>query len=673
MEVEQSSQFADFSANGTKPASDLSNSSPQTPDDPTTSGEPEAPQPHPADPVTAVPSSRPAGMPVLQQHGKVYIGPGAKKEAQVLGLGLSALHRTDRGDLDRAKRYAMDQSIKHVMQKQQAAHQENQQKVAMYAQALSLMARVYIGSISFEVREEQIRDTFSQFGPVKSINMSFDASTGHHKGYAFLEFEVPEGAVLAQEGMNGIIMGGRNIKVERGRVQLQLGRPQTMPQAQPIIDMIMTEARKFHRIYVASVHEDLAESDLRDVFSSFGNIVRCQLAKSPGGRHRGFGYIEFDTAKAAQDAIAGMNMFDLGGKLMRVGRCITPPEALSYIVPNTQQALPTAAAMAAAAITARIQAQEAAGNGKTTRFGERAIAAPPPMVFDPLAKDNEEKPKAIEAPPKPHRPSFAPAATVEVKEEKPTTKKPKDILSRIKLQPAMKPGEKATFAPLPSALPETNIFEEDSTPQLAITGSSESGSKALAVIEESKKKQVAVINKITSQGSGETSHQQGFKRKKKAVAKSKGPQLNTVQALEAATKAGALSDEIRAAGQENEEQPLSAMEISEIRGNDARHLLMRKLMRSEQTRVMLLKKMVLPEEVDDYLQQEVKEECEKYGPVLDVTVVQVRGEIRIFVKYQNIEDATKARGLFDKRWFNGRQIEAVPYDEELLNHRDFMG
>ena len=108
----------------------------------------------------------------------------------------------------------------------------------------------------------------------------------HHKGYAFLEFEVPEGAVLAQEGMNGIIMGGRNIKVERGRVQLQLGRPQTMPQAQPIIDMIMTEARKFHRIYVASVHEDLTESDLRDVFSSFGNILRCQLAKSPGGRHR---------------------------------------------------------------------------------------------------------------------------------------------------------------------------------------------------------------------------------------------------------------------------------------------------------------------------------------------------------------------------------------------------
>lgn len=48
----------------------------------------------------------------------------------------------------------------------------------MYAQALSLMARVYIGSISFEVREEMIKNAFGVFGPIKSINMSWDAVTG---------------------------------------------------------------------------------------------------------------------------------------------------------------------------------------------------------------------------------------------------------------------------------------------------------------------------------------------------------------------------------------------------------------------------------------------------------------------------------------------------------------
>lgn len=177
-------------------------------------------------------------MPVLQQHGEVFVGPGSKREAQLLGLGLTKLSSRRKDDLQLAKRYAMDVSIKQIMLRQQKAHHENQQKQAMYAQALSLMARVYIGSISFEVREEMIKKAFEVYGPIKSINMSWDPTTGHHKGFAFLEFDVPEAALLAQESMNGQLMGGRNLKV---------GRPSNMPQAQPIIEMVQQDAKKYHR------------------------------------------------------------------------------------------------------------------------------------------------------------------------------------------------------------------------------------------------------------------------------------------------------------------------------------------------------------------------------------------------------------------------------------------
>uniref|UniRef100_A0A915CPZ4 RRM domain-containing protein n=1 Tax=Ditylenchus dipsaci TaxID=166011 RepID=A0A915CPZ4_9BILA len=222
-------------------------------------------------------------MPLLQQYGKVFVGPGAKKEAEVIGLGLSELSSRQRDDLERAKKYALEQSIKHVRTKQQIAHQQNQQKVAMYAQALSLMARVYVGSVSFEVREEQIKQHFAVFGPIKTINMSFDTGTGHHKGFAFLEYEVPEAALLAQEAMNGKFVGGRNLKV------LPVGRPANMPQAQPIIDMVMQDAKEYNRVYVASVHPDVSEQDLKSIFEAFGEVVRCQLAKE------GFGYLEFKT------------------------------------------------------------------------------------------------------------------------------------------------------------------------------------------------------------------------------------------------------------------------------------------------------------------------------------------------------------------------------------------
>lgn len=43
--------------------------------------------------------------------------------------------------------------------------------------------------------------------------MSWDPITQKHKGFAFVEYEIPEAAQLALEQMNGVMLGGRNIKV----------------------------------------------------------------------------------------------------------------------------------------------------------------------------------------------------------------------------------------------------------------------------------------------------------------------------------------------------------------------------------------------------------------------------------------------------------------------------
>jgi len=75
------------------------------------------------------------------------------------------------------------------------------------------MFRVYVGSISFELKEDSIKQAFSPFGCIKSINMSWDPINKKHKGFAFVEYEIPEAAQLALEHMNGVVFGGRNIKV----------------------------------------------------------------------------------------------------------------------------------------------------------------------------------------------------------------------------------------------------------------------------------------------------------------------------------------------------------------------------------------------------------------------------------------------------------------------------
>lgn len=210
--------------------------------------------------------------------------------------------------------------------------------------------RVYVGSISFELKEDTIRQAFLPFGPIKSINMSWDPVTQKHKGFAFVEYEIPEAAQLSLEQMNGVMLGGRNIKV--------VGRPSNMPQAQAVIDEIQEEAKRYNRVYVASVHPELTEDDIKNVFEAFGPVVYCKLAYGASHhKHKGYGFIEYATLPAALEAIASMNLFDLGGQYLRVGRAITPPDALAG--PPQPSAMPTAAAVAAAAATAKIQAMDA--------------------------------------------------------------------------------------------------------------------------------------------------------------------------------------------------------------------------------------------------------------------------------------------------------------------------
>lgn len=71
-----------------------------------------------------------------------------------------------------------------------------------------------------------------------------------------------------------------------------MGRPSNIGQAQPIIDQLAEEARAFNRIYVASVHPDLSDDDIKSVFEAFGRIKSCVLAREPTtGRHKGYGFI----------------------------------------------------------------------------------------------------------------------------------------------------------------------------------------------------------------------------------------------------------------------------------------------------------------------------------------------------------------------------------------------
>ncbi|KAJ3069601.1 hypothetical protein HDU98_007351 [Podochytrium sp. JEL0797] len=93
------------------------------------------------------------------------------------------------------------------------------------------------------------------------------------------------------------------------------------------------------------------------------------------------------------------------------------------------------------------------------------------------------------------------------------------------------------------------------------------------------------------------------------------------------------------------------------------------------TRVVLLLNMVGPGEVDDDLESETAGECCKFGEVEKVRVFEVRGgqtvredeAVRIFVKFRNLEAAVEAKSKMDGRFFGGRNISAVYFDESRFD------
>ena len=78
-----------------------------------------------------------------------------------------------------------------------------------------------MGSINFEIREDTVKQAFSPFGPMKSCSLSWDPILNKHKGFSFIEYDVPESAQLALDQMNNVLLGGRNIKVSWPAIKLE--------------------------------------------------------------------------------------------------------------------------------------------------------------------------------------------------------------------------------------------------------------------------------------------------------------------------------------------------------------------------------------------------------------------------------------------------------------------
>jgi cold-inducible RNA-binding protein len=77
--------------------------------------------------------------------------------------------------------------------------------------------KLYVGNLPYSVRDEDLQQSFGQFGAVTSAKVMMERDTGRSKGFGFVEMGSDADAQAAINGMNGQPLGGRSVVVNEAR------------------------------------------------------------------------------------------------------------------------------------------------------------------------------------------------------------------------------------------------------------------------------------------------------------------------------------------------------------------------------------------------------------------------------------------------------------------------
>ena len=79
------------------------------------------------------------------------------------------------------------------------------------------MMNLYVGNLPYSVTEDQLQQTFSEFGEVSNVSLITDKFSGQSKGFGFIEMANNSEADAAIKALNESEMGGRRIKVNQAK------------------------------------------------------------------------------------------------------------------------------------------------------------------------------------------------------------------------------------------------------------------------------------------------------------------------------------------------------------------------------------------------------------------------------------------------------------------------
>lgn len=174
-------------------------------------------------------------------------------------------------------------------------------------------ASLYVGELDPSVTEAILFEIFNMIGPVASIRVCRDAVTRRSLGYAYVNYLNSSDGERALEQLNYSLIKGKPCRI-------------MWSQRDPAL-------RKTGQgnIFIKNLDEGIDNKALHDTFVAFGNVLSCKVAVDEQGNSKGYGFVHYETAEAADAAIKAVDGMLLNDKKVYVGRHIPRKERQSKL------------------------------------------------------------------------------------------------------------------------------------------------------------------------------------------------------------------------------------------------------------------------------------------------------------------------------------------------------
>ncbi|KAL4559558.1 hypothetical protein LXL04_031700 [Taraxacum kok-saghyz] len=166
-------------------------------------------------------------------------------------------------------------------------------------------ANIFIKNLDKSIDNKALHDTFSTFGNILSCKIAVD-NTGQSKGYGFVQFDTEEAAQTAIDKLNGMLINDKQVYV--GHFLRKQERDSSLSRT------------KFNNVYVKNLSETTTDEDLKQTFGEYGIITSAVVMRDGDGKSKCFGFVNFENADDAANAVEVLNGKKFDEKEWYVGK-----------------------------------------------------------------------------------------------------------------------------------------------------------------------------------------------------------------------------------------------------------------------------------------------------------------------------------------------------------------